>query len=92
MVVLATTSLFPLAQKFPADIFLGIGMQILVLPPQDSCETCLGIIVRGKCDRNKTQAWELYDAHGEWLGEAMYPNKQMLVTPTQVQIQHSKVY
>lgn len=71
---LATTSLFPLAQKFPAGIFFGIGMQILVLPPEDSGESCLGILVRRKYDRNKTQAWEMCDTHGEWLGEAMQPS------------------
>lgn len=64
---LAITSLFPLAQKFPAGIFFRIGMQILVLPPQDSGETCLGILVRkvtgtrhrhGRCVTHMENGWE----------------------------------
>ena len=69
-------------------------MQILVLLPQDSGETCLGILVRKSVTGTRHRHGNcMMHMHEEWLGEAMYPsNEQMLVTPTQVQMQGSKVY
>lgn len=53
--VASATSVFSLAQKFPASIFFILffrrnGMRLLVLSPQDSREACMGVLVTGNTD------------------------------------------